>query len=343
MAARSADTNVDRIGPDAPIFQWVQKHDRADDFDRNGGKVPSVEVTHLREASSEPEIQPWIEHPPVRTLEEIGALRNEETQLESYIGPPDSIELEADNEASGLGLLTRLRMATLGFRMNTLDRSILIAVDKLSEFGENIAKETKPTEYNQFGERRLRKRTKVILGAVALAGVTYASERLGLVHQAQHLVHEAYNGAQGLANNTNEHTHAAQTAHNHISHAAVHNAQPATEHAKHAQQAVKHAKNSVPKAALSQQQIHKTEHQVAKHFSAPPGDSATAEIQKAAAQKGKHISAEKAFRIYQNLKAHLHGHLFRRQYTMFNGQIGLFRGHDAWLPKAAKLLSKNIG
>jgi uncharacterized iron-regulated membrane protein len=139
-----------------------------------------------------------------------------------------------------------------------------------------------------------------------------------------------------LVNNTHEHSHTAQTAHNHLSHAAVHNAQPATEHAKH-------AKNSVPQAALSQQQFHKTEHQVAKVFSAPPGDSATEEIQKAAAQNGKHISAEKAFRIYQNLKTHLHGHLFRRQYTMFNGQIGLFRGHDAWLPKAAKLLSKKIG
>lgn len=335
MASRPIETSEDRIGDEAPIWRWVRDHNTAQDFDRNGSVVPPIknENPYVRAEVSKPEPLPTADHSPVPTLEETWAPRPYE-EPESHVAETiyeieDNLERD-DDKGIRLGLLlTRLRM-------NTIDRAVLSTLDKLGQFSKQLAQEAKPTERNEQGERRLRKRTKVFLGAVAISGVAYASERLGLAHQAQHLVHEAYSDVQGAVTHTHDHSHAANVVHHQVTATnSIHHTQTAAEHTK----AVSHQ-------AAHQNHIH---HHKAKpepaiyEFNAAPGDSVTREIQNVGAEHGRHFSAQKAFDIYLNLKHKLRGHIAHRQIMLPNGEIGLPVGHNSLSKEAISLINKYSG
>jgi hypothetical protein len=254
--------------------------------------------------------------------------RTDPELLESFVPVPEyEPKAHLDNndyEINRIGLLTRLRM-------NTLDRGIMVVLDKLGGFGSRAAQEINPVEQSDNGERRFRKRTKVIIGAVALAGVAYASERLGLVQEAQHLVHGAYNDAQNIVQNAHEHSHSAKAIHHDAARHTISHSQHTAGHSQSAKQ---------PSSPQNQPAVHKPITQASYNFNAAPGDSITREIQKIGGDHGKHISAQRAFNLYLNIKHKLGGHLAHRQITLPNGEIGLPQGHNSFSPEFVKLVKE---
>jgi hypothetical protein len=183
---------------------------------------------------------------------------------------------------------------------------------------------------------RHQKKIVVGLGVVAVVGglaafdaESYTSHFFGLAN-----IHDAANHGHDAV----RHAHDVNTT---VTNPAVEPSAVAG-HANQTHTAVEHAKTAAQKQPHRQLIADKTQTEQY-NFNATPGASITGEFKIYAAQHGKHLTPQKLFDIYVNIKHKLHGHIAHRQIALPNGEIGLPQGHDSLSPETVKLLKQYIG
>jgi hypothetical protein len=324
MAARRRQEDESGLSPDAPIRRWFADQSPAEEFDRNGGSVTPIEVTHIREQTPETEPLPHNVYQPVTTLDEIYTdqpYENAEQVLdpvEDTLLPPKPLD-----ETLAIGGLKRLipnirhfRDATAGYLAEKSDsiknhgKTILgagaIAVSGTIRASINGTRKASYSTRLYTNEKaagawefygRHQKKIQIGIGAVAVMGglvglstETNIMDNLGISH--------LFNGL--------DHTHEAAKHAQQTHHEAV-------GHVQHAQHAAEHSKTTVHHEAHQDiSSIHKSKTETSYNFNATPGDSVTREIQNVGAEHGKHFSPQKAFDIYLNLKDKIRGHIAHR-------------------------------